>query len=348
MCETHHCTQAVTLSSPTKYIFPNITEDSLLSLSRQSSFASKLASLTQYQTPFLMTLYSAMDSLRSAKPAAKSSSEIKSVFICPERPGFVWDLNDTIIPWIFFPVASIASLATILLNALVIIAIKWKKELQRVSYILLSSLAVTDLLVGAINMPLSGTTDVLIALQKVHGVCTIDLVNLHFMLLIFGSSAYHLTLIAWERYVAIQKWMDYRTIVTRSRVKRLAIGAWIAAVLTSLPKILLAAIGADSKFQFMSVNIIIALGTAVSILIVYFYIMVYLEVRKRKLSQISQVSSLVAVKLENKVAKTTGLITTALILSFLPAAVVGILANFFPTFRKNWVFRLAFSVYLLL
>ena len=157
-----------------------------------------------------MSSYSAMDS-HSPKTVASSSNEIRPVFICPQKTDFVWDLNDTIIPWIFVPVKSIASLATILLNALVviIIAIKQKKELRRISYILLSSLAVADLLVGIVNMPLSATTDVLIALQKVHGVCTIDLVNFHSMLLIFASSLYHLTLIAWERYVAIQKWMGY-------------------------------------------------------------------------------------------------------------------------------------------
>ena len=279
--------------------------------------------------------------LHSAKTAASSSNEIRSMFFCQERPDFVWDLTETTIPWILVAVVSMSSLATILLNALVIISVIQRKELQRISYILLSSLAITDLLVGVINMPLSATVDVLIALQKVHDVCMIDSVNVDFMFLIFASSLYHLTLIAWERYVAIQKWMNYRTIVTRSRVKKLAMGAWFAALLTSLPIILLKAIGADPKVKVMWLNITIAMGILTSILIVYFYIMVYLGVRKRKLSQISQVSSLVAAKLENKVAKTAGLITVALFISFLPSSVVLILGNFFSTFRKNWAFRLA-------
>ena len=95
-------------------------------------------------------------------------------------------------------------------------------------------------------------------------------------------------------------------------MKKLAIGAWFAALLTTLPGILLEAIGVDPKFEVVWLNIKIALGTASLILIVYFYIMVYIGARKRKLSQISQVSSLVSAKLENKVAKTTGLITAAL------------------------------------
>ena len=51
------------------------------------------------------------------------------------------------------------SLPTILLNAFIILAIKQRKELQKPSNILLSSLAVTDLLVGAIAMPTSAIID---------------------------------------------------------------------------------------------------------------------------------------------------------------------------------------------
>ena len=51
-------------------------------------------------------------------------------------------------------------------------------------------------------------------------------------------------------------------------------------------------------------------------LIIYFYVMVKLGVRKRKLSQIRQVSELVNEKLGHRVAMTTDLVTIALILSF--------------------------------
>ena len=51
-------------------------------------------------------------------------------------------------------------------------------------------------------------------------------------------------------------------------------------------------------------------------LIIYFYVMVKLGVRKRKLSQIRQVSELVNEKLGHRVAMTTALVTIALILCF--------------------------------
>ena len=51
-------------------------------------------------------------------------------------------------------------------------------------------------------------------------------------------------------------------------------------------------------------------------LIIYFYVMVKLGVRKRKLSQIRQVSELVDEKLGHRVAMNTALVTIALIPSF--------------------------------
>jgi len=51
----------------------------------------------------------------------------------------------------------IFSLPTILLNAFIILAIKQTRELQKPSNVMLSSLAVTDLLVGVIVMPITAT-----------------------------------------------------------------------------------------------------------------------------------------------------------------------------------------------
>ena len=280
--------------------------------------------------------------LRNAETAGASSSTdaVRSVFFCPEAPNFLWDLTDTVTPRILVALASVASPAIIVLNALVIIAVKQKKELQRLSNILLSSLAVADLLVGASSMPLFTTVDLVISRQVLlEHVCMLDSISLYLMFLLSGSSLYHLTLIAWERYVAIQKWMDYKIIVTSSNLKKLATSAWFAALLTSLPFMVLEEIGVGPVVFKVWITVQFVLGVAALILIIYFYVMVYLGVRKGNLSQISQVSDLVKAKLENKVAKTSAMITAALIFSFVPAAVVGILGKHFPLFRKNWVAR---------
>ena len=72
------------------------------------------------------------------------SNTTKSVFHCSHEPNLVWDLHDS--TWVFAAIASIISPSAVLLNALIIISVKRRKELQRASNILLSSMAVTDLL----------------------------------------------------------------------------------------------------------------------------------------------------------------------------------------------------------
>ena len=65
---------------------------------------------------------------------------------------------------------------------------------------------------------------------------------------------------------------------------------------------------------FIIVLLVLVMSTLA--LIIYFYVMVKLGVRKRKLSQIRQVSELMDEKLGHRVAMNTALVTIALIPSF--------------------------------
>ena len=130
--------------------------------------------------------------------------------------------------------APVMSPTAVLLNVVVIIAVKQRKELQRASNILLSSMAVTDLLVGSLCVPLSAVVGLLVPYQIVTDlyICKLDSVAISFRTTLAICSIFHLTMIAWERYVAIRKWIDYKVIVTRSRLKKLAIIAWVSARVT--------------------------------------------------------------------------------------------------------------------
>ena len=285
-----------------------------------------------------------MDQREAELNTSSISNTTRSVFYCPHDPQLVWDLHDTTSPWIFAAVACIISPTAVFLNVLVIIAVKQTKELQRASNIFLSSMAVTDLLVGSLCVPLSAVVGLLVPYQIVtdHYICKLDSVAIWFMITLAICSIFHLTMIAWERYVAIRKWIDYKVIVTRSRLKKLAIIAWVSAIVTVSPLPLLVITGIMSEnamilaseifHTVLSVSVMSALG-----LIVYFYVMVYLGVRKRKLSQIRQVSDLVNAKLEQRVAVTTTLVTVALILSFFSNAVIGMLEGVYPVLRKRFV-----------
>ena len=286
-----------------------------------------------------------MDQREAELNTSSISNTTRSVFSCPHDPQLVWDLHDTTSSWIFAAVACIISPTAVFLNVLVIIEVKQRKELQRASNILLSSMAVTDLLVGSLCVPLSAVTRLLVPYQIVtdHYICKLDFVAISSTITLAICSIFHLTMIAWERYVAIRKWIDYRVIVTRSHLKKLAIIAWVSAIVTVSPAHFTMALtgmlrenemvlALDIFFIILSVLVMSTLG-----LIIYFYVMVYLGVRKRKLSQIRQVSDLVNAKLEQRVAVTTTLVTVALILSFFSNAVIGMLEGVYPVLRKRFV-----------
>ena len=112
---------------------------------------------------------------------------------------------------------SIACPATILLNILVILAVKKTRELKKNSSNLLSNLAASDLLVGAVALPLAKTVCALALQEHViqDVICTINYVSDSVMYTATCISILLLVLIAWERYVAVTKWADYRTIVTK-------------------------------------------------------------------------------------------------------------------------------------
>ena len=262
-----------------------------------------------------------------------------SAFYCRYESGELRDSqNSTSVYLIVAVLTFIPSLPTILMNAMVILAIKKKKELQRPSNILLSSLAFTDLLIGIIVMPLFVTVNSLIFQQDWSELtCLLFLVNPCLMQLLFLATLYHLTIIAWERYVAIQKWMDYKILITNGRVKKLAIAAWISALFPSVPNLIVRA--ADVNGRIIAAFFVVWTAGAATclILITYFYRKVYLAIREHKVNKIQQVDVLVKVKLESKVAKTTGLLTASLIFCFIPVTVFAILhiRYVFPATRTN-------------
>ena len=268
---------------------------------------------------------------------SSSVASYRPVFSCPQSPNFVWDTTNEIFPWIMVAIVSIASPAAIILNILTIAAVKSRKELQKNSYILLSSMAVADILVGAINMPLSALVEFVISRQVFNNaICQVDMVNVHLMFAFTGCSLCHLTLIAWERYQAIEKCFEYKAKMTKRRLKKLAKTAWFLTALTSIPGIVLTALEINHDFIIEAIAAFFAL-----ILIPYFYIMVYRETRKRKLTHITQITFLVKAKLENRVAITCALVSTAVILSFVPLVTVGLLGELYPVLRNNYVFRSA-------
>ena len=271
-----------------------------------------------------------------------TTNQYRSVMFCPKRSNLSTDLNNTTFSSILVAIIFITSPVTVLFNSLVIVALKKRRELEKLSNILLCSMAVTDLLTGAITMPLSATFDVLILTHVPYEyICPIDfLVNKPLIFSLSISSLYHLTAIAWERNMALRSWIKYRNNVTEKRLTRLAIAVWLFGVITRGPTVLIVVADVHGKFLSMWLKGESVLMVCCLAAICYFYFMIFLEVRKRDRNQINQVAFLANTKLESKVAKTTAMITVTIVLSFVPLISTAI----FPAFRSYAANRSAETV----
>ena len=284
-----------------------------------------------------------MDPENSLATSYDSTSASRSVFLCQKLPNIIWDLTHTTFPWILVFITSIASPIITFLNATVIVALKKRRELKKQSNILLCSMAFTDLLTGAITMPLSATTVVLMLSQvSLEHICTLDsLVTKPIIFLMSLSSLFHLTAIAWERYMAIKCGMEYKSKVTESLLKKFALTAWVLPFFKQGLTVIIMANSISEKFLGICILVQAVVVLGCSIAIAYFYFKVLLGVRRQKKNKTSQVSVLLNAKLESKIATTTGLVTAALLFSFVFSVVIVILGSFSPIFRMNSTFQLA-------
>ena len=272
--------------------------------------------------------------------AASASSQVPSELFCP--PIQTWVLSDTTLFKITVAVTTIICPVTIFLNILVIIAVKRRRDLQRNnSNILLVSLAVADVLVGAVTMPLTIISDVLVLAKFLNArvFCRITFVNDTVLYVGSCSSVYHLTVIAWERYVAIGEWANYKVIVTRGRVKKLARIAWLLAVLTPIPPSAMKIAGVEHKYLLVVDIACVLPGTVCIALLGYFYIRVFLGVRSQEGEKIRNFGCLVKVKRATKVAKTTAILTVVVLISFIPSLIFLLFGEIFPALRRSSFFR---------
>ena len=278
--------------------------------------------------------------------AVTASNKALSEYFCPVKPIHIWVLSDRTMFKVTATITIVLCPVVVLLNILVILAVKTKRELkEHNSNILLASLAIADVLTGIISMPLATSLDVLLLLRRFLNpevFCMIALIN-EMTLFIGGcSSTYHLAVIAWERYVAIRKLTEYKVIVTRGRVKKYARIAWLVAVVVAVPPrvMKLNAVFDVPYMYLMIVSLVGVIPGAVSIILIcYFYILVYLGVRKRNVNAITEVRSLIKTKLATKVAKTTAVLTGTVFISFIPSIIYLFFGEAYPALRRSSYFR---------
>ena len=127
--------------------------------------------------------------------------------------------------------------------------------------------------------------------------------------------------------------------VTKTRLKICAVIAWLFAVTTACCIPILWVAEADQRVIAL-LSIFSAGKTVLSVAIIgYFYISLYLSVRKLNDNKISNVSARVNARMDRTIAKATSTVTAALLVSYVPSIIVLFFGDAVPFLRTSSYFR---------
>ena len=231
---------------------------------------------------------------------------------------------------------------TIMLNGLVMIAVKTKRWLRKNSNIALACLATTDLMVGVVVQPLYVIMGIF-KLTRAIEFCTTYKVMSRSILVLCYSSLLHLALVSGDRYFAIKRPYSYQNTITKNRLMVASALVWILAI-ASFPLY----DPDEGKVNFLLVLFRNVPQALIFALTVTCHIVVYREVvRHEKQIAEQQVSAEIRRRLqkETKALKTTTVIVTSVFLCYFPVIATMLLKNV-RTSGQNTVFVALSSVML--
>lgn len=223
---------------------------------------------------------------------------------------------------------SVAVLPTILLNALVILAVVSRCRLRTNSNKLVAWLAGTDFISGLVVQPIG----IAVELKRILSdgpFCTSEkaswVVSLGSGFITLGN----LALISIDRYVSIKHPLRYRTIITKKRVQTGLLLVWAIGILVTIQEITLAVKDSGTELYLLYIkvkDVILAIVGSIGIaVIIYTYCYIFSETRRQnKRVQAEQLSQEEAkrVKKEKKAANTLTMILGSLVLTYIPVIIV--------------------------
>ena len=267
-----------------------------------------------------------------------SSNKTLVTYDCSYMTSLMWNTNDDDANAIITFIITCASCPFIVLfNTMIIVVVAKKPSLQTNSNILLLSLAVADLLVGAVSQPLG----IISSAFGFHDdtppafFCTLNVINGFVLLCASWSSVCHLTAIAWERKARINEDLNYATNVSRKRIKLLIFASWVSVLLFFAPGLMYFAAVKETYVIILDITITI-LPVVFLVLIVYYYSSIFIKTRKVVIQPTNEnISQIARAKYEKQISVTTALLTLVLLICCLPTIVVYIVGYFFPVLHAN-------------
>ena len=217
---------------------------------------------------------------------------------------------------------------TVLLNTLVIMAVKRRPRLQTKTNILLACLAVTDASTGLISQPLFILWNTLELLGVAHVRDTLGLFHSSLLRGLGICSALHLMLLTGERLVAIRFTMHHPYIVITRNIKMAVIAFWIFSIFYFAFGLMLTVTNEAVYRLILNVSAGFIVISCV-LFVASAYVILYREtLRHRKMIKTKQMPQEEVQRFakESKALKTTVLVVGAVILFLLPVAFTALLS----------------------
>ena len=273
---------------------------------------------------------------------------------CPYMYGFVWRqeyLSDITYPNLvaLTVINLLAVLPTMLLNALVIVAVATRHRLQSTSNVLVACLAGADLLNGLVNQNI----EIALELTRIFSdgpYCGLEKASIVAMSGLAFLSLGNLALMSIDRYISIKHSLRYTTIVTKQRIKTGLLVAWAIALLATFHELTMAVIdsGTDLYFLYMKVTYFILSIPALVVIVVigYTYCYIFSETRRQiKRVQTEQLPGEEAKRLkkESKATKTLTLLLATLVITYIPTIVLTFLIGYFEDILEPHILSVIWS-----
>ncbi|XP_078352269.1 beta-2 adrenergic receptor-like [Oculina patagonica] len=234
---------------------------------------------------------------------------------------------------------SIACPLTVLLNVLVIMAVKRRPRLQSYTNILLACLAATDVFTGLVVQPsfIGWKIYELLGMTESETLRVFQFFHRTSLRAATVCSSLHLTLVTCERLIAIKCTVNYPYLVTKQNIKVTVIAVWIVALVCGGSR----AINSEVIVTFFSVFVAFTYFSVI-LFILCSYLILYREtLRHQKMIKTQQLPQEEVERFakESKALKTTVLVVGAVVLCFAPVV-------FFLVLQVVGLFQFLFFVFL--
>uniref|UniRef100_A0A8D0TZ65 Olfactory receptor n=1 Tax=Sus scrofa TaxID=9823 RepID=A0A8D0TZ65_PIG len=124
--------------------------------------------------------------------------------------------------------------ATVLGNLLIMVTVTWESRLHTPMYFLLRNLSVLDICFSSITAP-----KVLVDLLSRRKTISFNgcITQMFFFHLLGGADIFSLSVMAFDRYVAISKPLHYVTVMSRGRCTALIVASWLGGFVHSIVQV---------------------------------------------------------------------------------------------------------------